>query len=104
MVLPEVLPDVFLSVEFRAVGWDRQQRDVGWHDKSAPLLMPTGAVDEEHGVGGLIHVTSDVFKVQVHGWDIRVGEHERDTRIASWPDGAEDVGTVVPLIARHTRA
>lgn len=49
-VLAEELPDVFLGVEFGAIGRKAQEREIVRYDQLAALNVPACAVDDDDGV------------------------------------------------------
>jgi hypothetical protein len=51
--LAQVKPDPFHGIQFRRVGWQPEQRQIGW-DNEIQAGMPPGAVKHHHGmlVGG----------------------------------------------------
>jgi hypothetical protein len=48
-VVAHELPDILDRVEFRAFGWQREERDVRRHDELVGQV-PSGLVEDEHGV------------------------------------------------------
>ena len=50
LVAAQVVPDVLHRIEFRRVGWQRQQRDVVWHAQPFAALMPASTVANQHRV------------------------------------------------------
>ncbi len=103
-VLAEVLPDIFLGVEFRAVGRQRQQCDVVGHFESTPFLMPARTVDDNDGMGALRHFFGDFCQMKAHGLAIGAGHDQGRARVARGADRAEDIGIGMALVAFHARA
>ena len=48
MPLAQVKPDPFHGIQFRRVGWQPEQRQIGW-DNEIQAGMPPGAVKHHHG-------------------------------------------------------
>lgn len=103
MVMAQVFPDIFLCVEFRAVGWQKQKGNVVGHDEFSALFVPARAIDKKDGIGIFFNLAADVFKVLVHGGNIRLGHDDGAACVSCRADGAEDVGAVIPLVTLHRR-
>ena len=104
LVLAEELPDVFLGVEFGAVGWQPQQADVFGDAKAAAGAMPAGAVEHDDGVGAFADLGADLLKVQVHGPDVGAGRDPGRAHASGGADSAEQIGPFVALVARGARS
>jgi hypothetical protein len=65
--------------------------------------MPAGTVADQSGDRAWGNLCADLLKVQVHAFGIGGGGDDRRTDRAIWTDGAEDVGTVVTIVAHHRR-
>lgn len=102
-VLAEVLPDVFDRVQFRGVGWQRQQGDVVWDHQRAAGLVPTGSVENEDGVAAGSDLAADFGQVQGHGFDVDRRQDQRGRRLPRRTDGAEDVDPGIATISRCWR-
>ena len=84
-VMPEELPQIFDRVEFRAVGRQRQQREVvgdaqGLGAVSARLVED----DDRVAVGG--DVLADLGQMQAHGFGVDGGQYERGGGTAARAD------------------
>jgi hypothetical protein len=97
------LPDVFHRVEFGGFWRQSHDGDVGRHDE-ARRHMPTGLIDEEHGVGARRDGLCDLGEMQVHRLGAASGQNQGGTFALLWADGAEDVGRGGALIAGSARA
>ena len=65
--------------------------------------MPTGAVEQQYGVGSLGHVARDFFEMALHRLGIGEGHRKGGADASSGTNGAEEIGAVVTLIGRLTR-
>ena len=74
VVLPQELPHVFDRVELRRVGRQVRQADVGRDAELFAGLVPTGAVEHDHGMGARSHARADLGQVQVHGLGVAAGQ------------------------------
>ena len=101
-VVEHELPDVFGRVEFRAFGRQRDEGDIGRHDETA-RHVPSGLIDQEHGVRAARHLGGDLRQMQVHRLDIADRQNERRALALFGADGAEDVGRGGALIVRGRR-
>src|SRR3982074_1748942 len=98
-VVADELPDVFNRVEFRAFGRQRDERDVRRHDELVGQV-PSGLVEDEHGVSAWRHRHRDLGQMQVHRGDVAAGQDEGGGLAVLGADGAGDIGSGVALIVR----
>src|SRR5215204_6269607 len=91
------LPDVLDGVQLGALGWKRHEGDVWRHDEPA-REVPSGPVDEEHGMGSRRHLGCDLGQVQVHGFGVAGRQDQSSSLALARADGAEDVGRGRALI------
>ena len=98
VVLAKILPDVFLLVDFGAVGQQRQQADFVGHLQQASWLMPACAGDGDHGVCAKRDVSANLGEVQVYSACVDVGQHQGCADTARWADGAKEVGPSIATV------
>ena len=60
--------------------------------------MPSGAIEQQHGVGALGDMALDFIEVELHRLGVGVGQGKRRSDAAGWADGAEQVGVVSDLL------
>jgi len=65
--------------------------------------MPTGAVEQQNGVGSLGHVARDFLEMKLHCLGVGEGQREGGADASGGTNGAEEIGVVVTLIGRLTR-
>ena len=65
--------------------------------------MPSGAVEQQHGVGALGDTTGDFFEMELHGLGVGEGQGKRGPDAAGGTNGAEQIGVVVALIGGLAR-
>lgn len=92
LVLSEELPDIFYGVEFRGVGWQRQERNVFRHDETASALVPSGTVENDDGMRVRADAFGDFGEMQAHGFGIDPGQYQGCSRTPVGADGAKQVG------------
>lgn len=80
IVLAQVLPDIFLSVEFRAIGRQAKKREIIGNDKLS-CSMPACSVDNDDGVASLLNMAADFLEMKVHGLGVDVGHDQSRPRI-----------------------
>ena len=51
--------------------------------------MPSGAVEQQHGVGAFGDTAGDFFEMELHGLGVGEGQRERRADAARGTDGAE---------------
>src|ERR1035437_8343921 len=92
-LLPQLVLDVLLRVEFRRIGWQEVQPQILGQCK-AFALVATCTVDHHDDV--LIRVTTpNLGDEQLHALGIDVRQHQRDEPSVQWRDGAIGVGVLV---------
>ena len=62
--------------------------------------MPSGAIEQQHGVGALGDVARDLVEVKLHHIGVGIGESQRRSDASRRADGPRDIGIVVALIGR----
>ena len=60
--------------------------------------MPSGAVEQQHGVGTRGDVARDFVEMELHHVGVGVGQRQRRADPARRADGAEQIGVVVTLV------
>jgi len=75
-----------------------QERDVPGHPQPAAGLVPSGAIDGQHGVRAGSNGSGNFGQVQVHHVGVGERQHEGGTSAAGWTDGAEQIGPGIALI------
>jgi len=102
-VVAQELPDILLRVQLGAFGWQRDDGDVCRNDQ--PLRdVPSGLVDQQHGMPPGRDPCRDLDQVVVHRFGI-APRHDEPGRLAlRRADRAEDVGRCGPLIMWRARA
>ena len=103
LVLAQVLPDVFGTVEFGRVARQADQGDIG-RDMQAFAAVIACTVEKDCGMSGGIDRLADGFEMQVHHAGIGFGHDDGGGNGPAGTSGAEQIGPVVALIARRTRA
>jgi hypothetical protein len=101
-VRSEVLPDVLDRVELRGARRQEDRRCVFGHVEVAGR-GPSGAIEQQHGVGALVDMARDFIEVELHRLGVGVGHGKRRSDAAGWADGAEQVGVVVALVSGLAR-
>ena len=66
--------------------------------------MPTGLIEDEHGVGSRRHLGRDFVEMPLHGLGVAVGQDEAGTDATLRADGAENIGRFRPLVLGRRRA
>ena len=95
--LPEVLPEVFDRVQLGGAGWQEEQGDV-LGDLELGRHVPSGAVEQENGVGTGRDISADLPEMGLHGLCVGPGQDERGTGAARGADGAEEVEALIALV------
>jgi len=90
-VVADELPDVLDWVEFGALCWQRHERDVGG-DREFGRQMPPGLVHQQHRVRSWGDGGRDLGQMEVHRFDVALGQDQRRALAIARADGAEDVG------------
>ena len=93
----DVLPYLLDRVQFRRTGRQEDQRNVLGHAEIAGGV-PTGPVEEQHGVASPGDGAGYLLEVKLHG--VSVGEGQRQARAdaAHRADGAKQIRALVTLI------
>lgn len=99
-VLAQVLLDILDRIEFRALGRQRQEGDVGRHGELV-RAMPSGLIEHQHGVRSRRYCPGDFGQVQVHRCAVAARQDESRALALPGTDRAEDVGRSGALIARR---
>ena len=60
--------------------------------------MPSGAVEQQHGVGAPGDVRRDFVEVELHHVGVGIGQRERRADPARGADRAEQIGVVIALV------
>ena len=60
--------------------------------------MPSGAVDDEHGMGARRHLGRDFNKMPLHGLGVAAGQDEAGADATLGTNGAEDIGRLRALV------
>ncbi len=63
--------------------------------------MPAGAIERDDSMGAHRHAAADFGQVQIHRRGVGVGQDERRAGVARRADGPENIGPLVPAIARR---
>ncbi len=103
VALAQVEPDALDRVELGTVGRQRRQGDVVRH-LERPLVVPSGAVEGDDGVGVPGQDLGELPEEDVHGPGRDLGQDEGEVLARGRAHGGEDVGPVVALVAAPRRA
>ena len=76
-----------------------EQPDIFWQPQAIPHLVPSGAIQCQHGERPRAHLRADFLQMQVHRMNIGARQNEPGANAAVWTDGAEQIGRLVALIA-----
>ena len=60
--------------------------------------MPSGAVEQQNGVGAVGDVARDFVEMQLHHVGVGIGQRQRGPDAAGGADGAEQIGVVIALV------
>ncbi len=85
-------------VQFRRIGWQRQQGDVVRHMKCG-LAVPACLVQQQHRVHARRQALGEAGEEQVHRHGLRCGQHEGEGVVAAGANGGENVGREKALVA-----
>jgi hypothetical protein len=66
--------------------------------------VPSGAVEQQHGMGAHGDVARDFVEVELHHGSVGVGQREGRADAAGRADRAEQIGVVVALVGGLARA
>jgi hypothetical protein len=103
-VATQEFPYILHRVQFRRIGWQRQEADVVGHRQSFSWLVPAGAVEEQHGVGARRNLTADLFQMLGHRLTVHRRHDDGSTDAAFRTHCTEEVGGVVAVVANRRRA
>jgi len=101
-VVPHELPEVLDRVQFRRPRRQEHQGDVVRH-LQLRRDVPSGLVENEHGMCSGIDGVADFSKVFLHRLGVAIGKDETSTLALLRTDRAEDVGPHRALIVRSRR-
>jgi hypothetical protein len=101
-VRAEILPDVLDRVEFGDARGQQDRRDVGGPVEVAGGV-PSGPVEQQHGVSALGDVSRDLVEMELHRLGVGMGQGERFADAAGWANRSEQIGVVVALICGLAR-
>lgn len=90
-VVAHELPHVLDRVELGAFRRQRQQGDVGGHDKRAGA-MPSGPIEEQHGMSARRDGGRDFRQMQGHAFGIAPRQHECCALTLGRADRTVDIG------------
>ncbi|AFL54447.1 transposase [Sinorhizobium fredii USDA 257] len=96
-VVAQELPDVFHGVQFRRTRRQEHQGDVVRHFELR-RDVPSGLIEDEHGMRSLIDGLADLGEMLLHGFGITIGQDKARTLSLPRADGPEDVGPHGALI------
>ena len=65
--------------------------------------VPSGAIEQQHGVRALGDVARDLVEVELHRFGVGEGQRERRALAARRADRAEEIGVLVALIGGLAR-
>ena len=97
VVAPE-LPEPFDRIEFRAVGRQGDEGDVGRHDEIV-ADMPSGAIDQHRGMGVRRDGETGLRQHQVHRLGVDPRHDDGGAGVAPGTNGAEQIGRLEAMIA-----
>ncbi len=98
----QIQPDPLDGVQFRTVGRERDQGDVA-RDVGLSELVPAGAVEHDDGVDIVGEGLGEGIEEQPGGAGGDLRQDQREVVAGGRPDGAEDVGPLVPPVADPRR-
>lgn len=98
-IVAHELPDVLDRVEFRALWWQRQDRDVRWHHEHVGK-MPACLIHQQHGVRTGCDGLGDLGQMQAHRRGGAAWQDKRCPFPESGTDRTEDIGRGRALILR----
>jgi len=96
-VLAQVLPDVFDWVELRRARRQPDRRDADRHFQFRSGV-PSGAVEDQDGVGARRDVGGDLVEVELHHVGVGVGKRESGALSLGGADRAKQIGVFVALV------
>ena len=95
----QVLEDVFHRVQFRAVGWQMQQREVGGNIQILGFV-PSGTVEDDDSMASEFNRVADIAEMPVHFVGIRPAADMSDGALAFRACGGEEVAVPEAAVAR----
>ena len=98
----QILPDVLDRVEFGRARRQQDRRDVCGHVELAGGV-PSGAVEQQNGVGALGDVARDFVEMELHREGVGEGQRERRALAPRRADRAEEIGVLVTLVGGLAR-
>lgn len=81
-VLTEVLPDIFLGIEFWTIGRQFQQGYIGRDDQLAAFEMPAWAVNDNDGMDACGNFLGNGRQMHIHHRDIDLWQNKSDAFVA----------------------
>src|SRR5260221_2786038 len=102
-VVSHELPYVLNRVEFGRPRRQGHQGNVVGH-RQLGSRMPTGLVQQQHGMGAWSHGSRDLGQVQFHGLCRAAGKHEAGCLALCRANGTEDVCRAGALVLRRDRS
>ena len=102
-IVTHELPDILDRVQLGTFGWQRHDGAVLGHDEVV-REMPSGLIDEEHGMSAGRDLGGDLGEMQAHRLGVAVRQDERGALAFAGTDGAEDIGRRGALIMRRAGA
>jgi hypothetical protein len=102
-VVAHELPDIFLRVQLRAFGWQRDQRDIRRDDQGAGET-PSGLIDQKGRMRARRDLRRDLGQMEVHRLSIASRHDERRALAVLGTDRPEDIGRCGSLVFGRARA
>ena len=103
VVLAQILPDVLLAVEFRAIGRQPKQGDIVG-DSEGMGDVPACAIQDDDSMATDGYVARYFYEVLVHGVGIGKWENQCCPCALGGADRPKDIGTSIALIGERARA
>lgn len=95
--MAQILPDVLLAIEFRAVGWQLEQGDIVG-DLQGMGCVPACPVHDDHGVAPDCDMAGYFKQMLVHRISVGKWQNECCPRTFGWADCAKDIRTGIALV------
>jgi hypothetical protein len=99
VVGPQILPDVFDRVQLRGARRQQDRREV-LRPVELAGDVPSGAIQQQHGMGTLGDVEGYLVDMQLHHVGVGMGQCEGRADTSGGADGAEQIRVLVALIGR----
>jgi len=99
-VVSHELPDVLDRIEFRALGWQRDDGDVAGNDQSL-RQMPSCLIQKQDSMRTGRNSLGNLGQMQVHRRSVTSGQNQRRPFAVPRADRTEDIGRSGALIARR---